>query len=83
MADFSIKPPTGYYEGYLKKRKNIAALTLLVDWNKRYFCLDAPKYSLVYYKDRKRSDKPSEIDLTHIMGIKPIPCDEINDIIKK
>ncbi|CAI2360801.1 unnamed protein product [Moneuplotes crassus] len=60
--------PTGIFEGYLKKRKNIGALTLISDSNKRYFLLDLPTYSLVYFKNRKKGKK-NTIPLQRILFV--------------
>ena len=80
MAANPMNPPTGIFEGYLKKRKNIAALTLLSDSNKRYFYLDLPTYSMVYFKNRKKSGKPNEIPIRGIFAVHRID-NESTDII--
>lgn len=70
MSDQDLQPPSGIFEGYMKKRKNIGALTLISDCNKRYFYLDLGTYILVYYKNRKKSGTPIQIPLRKIIAVK-------------
>lgn len=70
MSDQTLQPPSGIFEGYMKKRKNIGALTLISDCNKRYFYLDLSTYVMVYYKNRKKSGTPVQIPLRKIIGLK-------------
>jgi hypothetical protein len=69
MESQDSQPPVGIFEGYMKKRKNIAALTLLGDCNKRYFYLDLSTYGMVYYKNRKKSGTPVEVPLREILAV--------------
>jgi hypothetical protein len=79
----SIRPPLGIFEGYMKKRKNIAALTLISDCNKRYFYLDLSTCTLVYYKNRKKSGKVEQIPLREILGMVRMDDETINVISGK
>ena len=69
MASEEMKPPLGIFEGYMKKRKNIAALTLFNDCNKRYFFLDLGTFSMVYFKNRKKTSKIEQIPLREILAV--------------
>lgn len=63
-------PMKGVFEGYLKKHKNVNSLTLFIEYNKRYFCLDSGKFKLVYYKNRKKTGAPSEIPLNELLSVR-------------
>ena len=83
MADNGMHPPTGIFEGYLKKRKNNSALHLISDTNKRYFYLDLSTYSMVYYKNRKKSGKPSPIPIRGVFSLHRIDDDTTHVIAGK
>ena len=58
---------SGTFEGYLKKRKTVAGFTLFSEWTKRYFILELDKFTMLYYKNRKKKGKPSVVPLREIL----------------
>jgi hypothetical protein len=69
MSDIA-GPVSAVFEGYLKKHKNATSLTIFIEYNKRYFSLNAKKCELIYHKNRKKSGKSSEIPLKEILAIR-------------
>lgn len=72
MSDQFPERPNGVFEGYLQKRKNIAALSFIKECNKRFFVLYSGLYKMQYFKDRKKKGNPNEIDLQGILGVKQL-----------
>jgi len=62
----------GLFEGYLKKHKNISGLTLFNEYTKRYFILSMEKFSLVYYKNRKKKGVPATIPLRELLLVQKL-----------
>ena len=74
------QPLKGIFEGYLKKHKNTCGLTIFVEYTKRYFCLNSPRFQLLYFKNRKKTGTPSDVPLKEILGLKKAD-DKENDKI--
>lgn len=60
---------TGVFEGYLKKHKTVAGLTLFTEWTKRYFVLNLETFTMVYYKNRKKKGKANQVPLRELLSI--------------
>lgn len=61
---------TGVFEGYLKKHKTIGGLTLFSEYTKRYFLLNMEKFSMYYFKNRKKKGKASMVPMRELLSIK-------------
>jgi hypothetical protein len=62
----------GLFEGYLKKHKTLAGLTLFNEYTKRYFILHLERFEMAYYKNRKKKGKPSIVPIRELLLIEKI-----------